>query len=91
MSDKSEAYKDLAVGLLEKFQLLEFGIKVYIAISYKSIRNLLDGKMYFAYSEADIANYPLERLLAIFGKLIGNDDLKSRLNKLRKLRNDVAH
>ena len=51
----------------------------------------MNNKIPFNYSSADIENYPLERLLSIFAKLSKNEKLYSRLNKLRDVRNHVAH
>uniref|UniRef100_UPI0035633619 hypothetical protein n=1 Tax=Amphritea sp. TaxID=1872502 RepID=UPI0035633619 len=48
-------------------------------------------RLHFDFSVEDVENYPLERLLTLFGKLNGNGELKKRLNKLRKERNYIAH
>ena len=48
-------------------------------------------RVHFEFSIQDVESYPLERLLSLFGKLNGNEELKKRLNKLRSERNYVAH
>lgn len=84
-------YKDTVVGLLASFQLLELSLKLYIGTSYDYIRMLVGDHIYFDFSISDVDSYPLERLLNIFGKLNGNEELKKRLNKLRTERNYIAH
>ena len=77
--------------LLSSFQSLEFALKIYIATTYKIIVRKLDGAIPFNYSYQTIKDFPLERLLNCFAKMNANTDLQSRLNKLRKHRNHVAH
>jgi len=84
-------YKDRTIGILTNFQLLELSLKLYIGKSYDYIHALVHEKVHFDFSIYDVENYPLERLLNIFGKLNGNEELKKRLNKLRNERNYVAH
>ncbi|QOX78253.1 hypothetical protein FY034_04665 [Trichlorobacter lovleyi] len=84
-------YKDRVVGILSNFQLLELALKIYIGKSYDLIHHLIGGRVHFDFSISDVENYPLERLLNIFTKLNGNEELKKRLNKLRSERNYVAH
>lgn len=84
-------YKDRMVRILTNFQLLEFSLKIYIGKSYDCIYSLVQDRIYFDFSIEDIENYPLERLLNLFNKLNGNEDLKKKLNKLRAERNYVAH
>lgn len=88
---EQELYKDRAIGLLSNFQLLELALKIYIGKSYEYINFLLGDRIHFDYSISDVESYPLERLLNVFGKLNGNDELKKRLNKLRAERNYIAH
>lgn len=87
----AEPYKSLSLKVLGSFQLLEFSLKLYIATAYKVIQEELNGKIPFNYSYPDIKNYPLERLINLFAKLNDNEDLSTRLNKLRDKRNKVAH
>lgn len=91
MRQEQEFYKNRTVGLLTNFQLLELAIKLYIGTSYDYIHALVEDRIHFDFSVDDIENYPLERLLNVFGKLNGNEKLKKRLNKLRKERNYIAH
>ncbi len=91
MKKAKEFYKDRTVGLLASFQLLELSLKIYIGKSYDLIHRLVRDHVHFDFSIGDVENYPLERLLNVFNKLNGNEELKKRLNKLRKKRNYIAH
>lgn len=91
MKEAQKHYKERVVGILSNFQLLELALKIYIGKSYDFIDFMIADRVYFDFSIADIENYPLERLLTLFGKLNGNEELKKRLNKLKSSRNYVAH
>lgn len=91
MKQTQQFYKDRTVGLLTSFQLLELSLKLYIGTSYDYIHALVQDRIHFDFSVEDVENFPLERLLNVFGKLNGNEELKKRLNKLRKERNYIAH
>ncbi|WP_269620643.1 hypothetical protein [Zhongshania sp. BJYM1] len=91
MKQEQHFYNDRTVGLLTSFQLLELSLKLYIGTSYDYIHMLVGEHIHFDFSISDVENYPLERLLNVFGKLNGNEDLKKRLNKLRTERNYIAH
>ena len=91
MKQEQKFYKDRTVGLLTNFQLLELALKLYIGTSYDYIHMLVEDHIHFDFSITDVENYPLERLLNVFGKLNGNEELKKRLNKLRNKRNYIAH
>lgn len=91
MTDVRESYKAMTLRILSNFQLLELTLKLYIGRAYEFIDLSLNGRMHFDYSVADVENFPLERLLNIFGKLNNNRELLKRLNKLREQRNHVAH
>jgi hypothetical protein len=91
MKQEQKFYKDRTVALLTSFQLLELSLKLYIGNSYDYIHMLVESHIHFDFSISDVESYPLERLLNVFGKLNGNDELKKRLNKLKKERNYIAH
>lgn len=91
MRQEQRFYKDITVGLLTNFQLLELSLKLYIGTSYDYIHILVEDHVRFDFSISDVENYPLERLLTLFSKLNDNEELKKRLNKLRKERNYIAH
>ena len=91
MENLKDSYKALTLRILGSFQLLEFALKTYIAHAYKIIKKSVDEKVHFDYSKKDIEELPLERLLNIFAKLNTNNELISRLNKLRIERNHIAH
>ena len=55
------------------------------------VAHLVEDRVHFDFSISDIENYPLERLLTLFGKLNRNEALKKRPNKLRNERNYAAH
>ena len=91
MKQAQKFYKDRTIGLLTSFQLLELTLKLYIGTSYDYIHALVQDRIHFDFSVEDVENFPLERLLNVFGKLNGNEELKKRLNKLRQERNYIAH
>lgn len=91
MKQAQQFYKDRTVGLLTSFQLLELALKLYIGTSYDYIHALVQDRIHFDFSVEDVESFPLERLLNVFGKLNGNEELKKRLNKLRQERNYIAH
>ena len=91
MQTPKEVYKERALNILTNFQLMEFALKIYIGKSYEFIQFLVGEKVHFDFSINDVKNYPLERLLGLFGKLNDNKELKKRLDKLRSQRNDLAH
>lgn len=91
LSKEQQYYRDRTVGILTNFQLLEFILKMYIGEAYNYIHNLVEDRIHFGFSIKDVDTYPLERLLNVFDKLNRNEDLKKRLNKLRKQRNYIAH
>lgn len=76
---------------MANFQLFELALKIYIGKSYNFIHHLVEDRVHFDFSISDVENYPLERLINVFGKLNGNEELKKRLNKLKSERNYVAH
>jgi hypothetical protein len=91
--DKSNVanYELATIRLLGGFQLVEEALKIYITLAYELIQDCLKEKIPFNYSASDVENFPLERLLNTFGKLSRSDELLVRLNKLRDVRNHVAH
>ncbi|WP_305374597.1 hypothetical protein [Photobacterium leiognathi] len=91
MKKEQELYREKTVGLLTNFQLLELSLKMSIGKSYDFIHALVGDRIHFDFSIEDVENYPLERLLNTFVKLNDNKELHKRLNKLRKLRNYIAH
>jgi len=91
MKQARALYKERVTAILASFQLLELALKIYIGRSYGLIAHLVEDRVHFDFSISDIENYPLERLLTLFGKLNRNEELKKRLNKLRADRNYVAH
>ncbi|CAD5267986.1 MULTISPECIES: hypothetical protein [Halomonadaceae] len=90
-SKEQQYYRGRTVDILTSFQLLEFILKTYIGEAYNYIHRLVEDRIHFGFSIKDVETYPLERLLNVFDKLNRNEDLKKRLNKLRKQRNYIAH
>ena len=86
-----DMYKERVTSILANFQLLELALKIYIGKSYDLIAYLVEDRIHFDFSISDVENYPLERLLNLFGKMNRNEELKKRLNKLRAERNYIAH
>ena len=91
MNDLQARYKTLTTSALASFQLLEFLLKSHIGMVYAFIGHKLDDEVPFSYTKSDVESFALERLLGVFAKLNGNEDLKGRLNKLKDRRNFVAH
>lgn len=77
--------------LLGSFQLLEFALKLYVGLSYKVIKARVEGFVQFDYTENDLDDLPLGRLLNLFKKLNSNAELLARLQKLQTERNHIAH
>lgn len=91
MDDLRKHYKDTTMRLLGSFQLLEFALKVYIGLSYKVIQARVEGLVHFGYTEDDLDDLPLGRLLSIFKKFNANAELSARLQQLVTERNHLAH
>jgi hypothetical protein len=91
MDDKRGRYKSTVLRILGGFQTLEFCLKLYIGLAYRLIARCVNGKIHFDYSFSDVETLSLGRLLEIFEKLNANQDLITRLKKLRQERNEIAH
>ena len=91
MDDQRKLYKDTTLRLLGSFQLLEFALKIYIGLSYKVVQTQVEGLVHFDYTEDDLNDLPLGRLLNLFKKLNSNSELLVRLQKLQSERNHIAH
>ncbi len=55
------------------------------------MRYLLEGKLHFDYTESDISEAALQKLLSIFSKTNSNKELISKLRSLIKQRDEIAH
>ena len=84
-------YKEASTHALAGFQLIEEGLKDYIGHYYDAVRKRLNGKLHFEYRRTDIDQAALGKLLSIFCKINGNEDLVKQLRKLLKHRDDLAH
>jgi len=84
-------HESRAIDLLGLMQLIELSLKMYLAAAYGVTRQALSGTLPFKYGYKDVENWPLEKLLATFPKVNDNAALQTRLNKLREMRNAVAH
>jgi hypothetical protein len=91
MTDLREQYRATTLRILGNFQLLEFALKAYIGRCYKIIHSRVGGTILFDYSEKDVEDQPLGRLLGLFAKLNTNTELIARLRKLQTERNHIAH
>ncbi|MCZ8014495.1 MAG: hypothetical protein O9274_02240 [Limnobacter sp.] len=91
MDDPRKYYKDTTMRLLGRFQLLELALKVYVGVNYKVIQARVEGLIHFGYTEDDLSDLPLGRLLALFKKFNTNAELHARLQKLQTERNQIAH
>jgi hypothetical protein len=91
MNDPRIHYKDTTLRVLGEFQLLEFALKIYIGLSYKAIKLRVENIVHFDYTENDLNDLPLGRLLSLFKKLNPNTALVQRLQVLQTERNHIAH
>ncbi len=91
MGDIRDHYKDTILRVLSKFQLLEFALKVYIGLGYKAVKARVDGVLHFDYTEADLDDLPLGRLLGLFRRLNASEELVKRMQALQAERNQIAH
>ena len=91
MGQTQETYQTATLEILTQFQLLEQALKMYISAAYEVIGARVKGLLPFHYGGVDVESFPLERLISTFAKVNDNRDLISRLNKLPKKRNEVAH
>ena len=90
-NDLTQQFGTNVSSALLAFQLIEENLKLYITFSFKLIRIRLNQTVPFNFDGTEFENAPLERLLHIFARLTDNNPLVSRLNKLKKNRNFVAH
>lgn len=91
MPTLEDFYRDSVSSALGGFQLVEEGLKTYIDIYYGAVRDILAGKLHFAFDQSDVQDAPLGRLLTIFSKICPNKELVSELRGLIKHRNQAAH
>ncbi len=91
MNDLRTHYKETTLRVLGEFQLLEFALKVYIGLSYKAIKLRVENIVHFDYTENDLDDLPLGRLISLFKKLNSNTALIKRLHALQTERNHIAH
>ena len=90
MNSETE-YKQSTLRALSCFQLLEFSLKIYVAVAYDLIRNKLKDDIPFKYDYKDIKKHSLGMLLNTFQKINDNIELQNRLKSLVKGRNRLAH
>ena len=91
MGNTQDTYQAATLHVLAQFQLLEQALKMYVSSAYELIGTRVKGLVPFHYSGNDVEAFPLERLIGTFAKVNANHTLISRLNKLPKKRNDIAH
>ena len=77
--------------LLALFQVLEVSLKLYIGANYLYINHKVGEEIVFKYSFKDLDGASLERLLKIFTDFNNNEELRTRLGKLKDSRNLIAH
>ena len=85
------AFSDDALFALTACQVVEEILKSYLTTCNKIIVASLKGAIPYKYTDDEIDNYALERLVALFQKLNSNDALIAKLNKLPNERNYCAH
>jgi hypothetical protein len=88
---EEELYRDIASHALAGFQLIEEGLKNYIADYHDKVREFLPVYMVYEHRADEVANAPLGKLVDIFGKINANKQLVVELRSLQSKRNDLAH
>jgi hypothetical protein len=91
MQNPKDEFKEGAFHVLGHFQVIESILKTYIAISYIFIKHRTKGLLHFDFSEKDVQDLPLGRLIVHFEKLNENKELHKLLRGIVKDRNDLAH
>jgi hypothetical protein len=77
--------------ILTDFQFIEESLKMYIGLSFQSIRKRIHKDIPFGFSIKNVQNVPLGKLISKFKKLNSNNELIARLSKLTQVRNQTAH
>ena len=86
-----EHYREAASHALAGFQLIEEGLKSYIDLYHQAVRRLLSEKLTYRYARKDVQDAAYGKLVEVFGKVNGNDELIADLRSLKKIRDDLAH
>lgn len=91
MKESRELYEKRVSLTLAGFQVTEFLLKEYIALSYDLMRYVLRDHIDFSASRRDVENHSLERLISTFKTINGNKDLIRQLQSVVDHRNRIAH
>jgi hypothetical protein len=91
MESPRDQFKQGAFHVLSLFQVIEFSLKSYISISYRLIRLTTKNVIPFTYSDKDVEDLPLSKLISHFEKINSNKTLHSKLRSIIKSRNSLAH
>lgn len=87
----SKIHHAAVVEAIVEFQFLEERLKFYIRESYKLVKLRLKDTIDFNYSEKEIDNASLGKLIFHFKKLSSDSHLADAMNSLTNDRNYVAH
>lgn len=83
--------EERAFNLLAQFQLIEFSLKFYIGIADEIIRCRVTNIIPYRDDGGSLDKAPLERLLKLFKRINGNDQLQKNIALLIDRRNEIAH
>lgn len=89
--DLAKVHHAAVVEAIVEFQFMEERLKFYILNSYKLVKLRLKGTIEFNYSESEIENSSLGKLIFHFKKLSSDSHLIDAMSSLTSDRNYVAH
>lgn len=72
-------------------QYIEAGLKLYIELIYRKIRERISPDLHFKYSERDLEKQSLGKLIVTFDRLSDEAALVVRLRRVVEIRNKCAH
>jgi hypothetical protein len=91
MHEPRELYEKRVTLTLAGFQVTEFLLKEYIALSYDVMRHVLRDHIDFSMSRKEIENRSLERLISTFKTVNANQALIKQMQGVVDHRNRMAH
>jgi hypothetical protein len=91
MHKPRELYEKRVTLTLAGFQVTEFLLKEYMALSYDVMRHVLRDHIDFSMSRKEIENHSLERLVSTFKTVNANQALIKQIQGVVDHRNRIAH
>ena len=89
--DLSRAHHAAVVEAIMEFQFFEERLKCYLYDAYKLIKLRINGCLTFNYSEKEIDNASLGKLIFLYKKVSSNEKLFNKMEMLAADRNYVSH